>query len=176
MAINNPYYDFIKSRDLEVISLAGVVFHVNPFTYSYTTEFLDADIPTLAGYIHYSFGQKPPTHTLNGFTGNEGKKGLDKLAFLRAAAGNQQQLVTFKYPARHGQKQFLVYVRSFEDSISADMHLYNQYQIGLTDYTGSGQQYVAPVSTSIGQGLVASISNAPPPGKPLANNGLLGTS
>lgn len=150
----NPYQDFVQKRlgGYETCRVDGVVFHVNPWTYQQSNEPIHVDIPTRAGQVRMSFGARPTTYTLEGFTGTAGLAGLTAMEQFRPMAGNTERIVEFEYPNRFRGKRF-VFVNKFDDSISSDMHLYNQYHIELVEYGPSAPTSVNKLANSALQAL-----------------------
>lgn len=161
--MTSAYQTFIQDRNLEPMTLFHIPFHVNPFTYECVTNFLDVDTPTLAGgYVHMNFGTQPPIHHLTGFTGIEGRKGIDKLKALRAFIGSTQVILPFQFPSRYGPETKWVYLQSFSDTMSADMHLYNQYDFTLVEYGAATITPAQPLPPAVGAAMTSLINVAYP--------------
>jgi len=153
--VSNPYQDFLdpkKRGNYVTCSIDGVQFHINPTSYTERSEAIHVDLPTRAGIIRMSFGARQTVYSLEGFTGVAGVKGLTAMERFRPKAGNNERIVTFKFPSRFTDTKF-VYVNVFEDSITSDMHLYNQYRIELAEYGQQLPTAVTKLANSASQAL-----------------------
>jgi len=111
-------------------------FRINPQTYSNESEALQGDVQTLDGYGVLDFGVKPSHITMQGFTGIDGVDGpggLWALEYFRPMVGRPTKKIMFGYPAhfngvKHG------YLRRMTDRITADKHLYAQYDLAFVEY------------------------------------------
>lgn len=136
MSTSNPYQNFIdpliRRGGHVMCAIDGLTFHINPSTYRQSTQRVQQMAPTRAGVVRFSYGVQAITYELEGFTGTAGVNELEAMERFRPLVGHQDRLVTFTFPSRFREIR-KVYVNRFDDSITSDMHLYNQYTIELVD-------------------------------------------
>jgi hypothetical protein len=157
----NPYLDFIKDRSLEPCSLGGIHFHLNPSSFSYDTEFIHAEVNTLAGYGTFRYGIKAPLITMDGFTGIAGLDGINRLKQFRALPGVVPTLLPFRFPNRFGDQIHYVWINTLVDSMADSMHLYNSYKIELVEFPRDSTPSVRTLSSTLGTDIASIISSGP---------------
>lgn len=117
-------------------AINGIVFHINPFSYSMTSQRIIANEPTSSGVIRFSYGFQPTKYTLDGSTGTAGKAEIQRMErSLRPSPQylRRDLLVDFFLPARFkGVRK--VYIDVFTDSMSNDLPMFHMYHIELSEY------------------------------------------
>ncbi len=157
------YRRFVTERSLEPFSIGGVHAHLNPTSFSYHTEAVHVEIPTLAGVAAQRFANRPPIISLEGFTGIAGREGLDRWKKFRPLPGVQQKLIAFKFPNRFGDRVLWCYLNSFEDHMDSEMHLYNSFRCELLEMGQPSAPSGRTLSATTGNSVAAILRSGPPP-------------
>jgi hypothetical protein len=139
-------------RPVDMCTIDGILFRLNPDSYECTSERLFVDVPTLRGMNRFSYGNKPSIHKLSGTTGMSGLEQIVAMERFRPRGGRSDVPSTFTYPNRFAGVR-LVYINSFIDSIKSDTPLNFWYDLELEEYPNLGPGYTTVPTINAGQSV-----------------------
>lgn len=138
----------MEEHSADTMMLGTVRLHLNPSSYTDSTDRLVVKVQTAGGYGRYDYGAQPNVYTIQGSTGTDGLKGPGGIAALetmRPQAGRPDTAYPFIYPARFGGVRF-VKVNHFEvDQDASQPYTYN-FRLELEEYPPDLLAAAAPLS------------------------------
>ena len=125
------------TRSIQMMSLGGVTFYINPVSWSEETETVHVEVITAGGVGRFDFGTRPTSYQLYGTTGVGGIDELMRMKTLMVRGRTRNAPVPFTYPNVFTGVRMVYIDKMRKEQSPENGHLYIFFTMTLTEIIGT---------------------------------------